>query len=80
MTGLDLRWNALKKTKELLRDLLYIKYGEEWRKHDRLAGKFYENPDAERLALMTFLLAFADGEPSVIGAVMAFGANHNEVK
>ena len=54
------RYHALKKLRELSRDLLFIKYGEDWPQHDKRAGKFFAHPDEEEKAMLETLMRFAE--------------------
>jgi hypothetical protein len=61
MTKAEASVNALKKWRELRRDLLYMVYGDEWAKHDIRAGKFWDGPMQEEKDELTLLAAISDG-------------------
>ena len=48
------------KLRNLMRDLLYEKYGDDWSAHDRYAGKFFSEPSDEEKALLAKLTEFAE--------------------
>ncbi len=50
---------VLKKWRELRRDLLYLKYGDEWRGHDRDGNFFDPQPSPEERLELEAMMAFA---------------------
>jgi len=62
-------YHALKKTRELLRDMLWLKYENEWRKRDRWAGTFFDPPSGDVQQFMEFIMAFADGDEYAVKCV-----------
>ena len=56
----QLTCRALKKLRELSRDLLFLKYGDTWALHDKRAGKFFAVPDTDEIAMLEAIARFAD--------------------
>jgi len=64
---------ALRKMRTLLCDLLYLKYEDEWKAHDKTgADKVFDWPDDKDKALLAFLLALAEGNEKAVAAIKEF--------
>jgi len=51
---------VLRKFRELQRDLLYLKYGDDYLKHEHAPGKFWSEPTNDDAQMMEIIGAYAE--------------------